>query len=110
MRVNSRTLNCWRQYGQGRRADGASQPPVPSDLGRLDNGAAKMRAALSAADGKRCGWRTVGLTGRRTMTTVGVVGFDQLDCDRLAVGDWPEASSVTLDVAGLHPVKVPGRG
>src|SRR5215217_788606 len=33
---------------------------------------AKMRAAVSAANGNRCGWRMLALTGHRTMITAGV--------------------------------------
>jgi hypothetical protein len=50
--------------------------------------AAKMRAAVSAPDGKRRGCRTVGFGGQRMMTTAGVSsGFDQLDCQAVDCGD-----------------------
>jgi hypothetical protein len=93
--------NAWQT---GPDALDAAQLPVPSDLGQPNDGAAKMRAAVSAAAGKRRGCSTEGLAGHRKMTTAGVSSaWIRSIVIELTAVIWPEASSVTWDMEILLP-------
>ena len=55
--------------------------------------AANVRAALSAADPKRCGWITVALFGHLTITTAGASSASISSTVIVSVlVSWPEAS------------------
>jgi hypothetical protein len=69
--------------------------------------AVKMRAAVSAAAGKRRGCSTEGLAGHRMMTAAGVSSaWIRSIVIELTAVIWPEASSVTWDMEILLPSRV----
>jgi hypothetical protein len=71
----------------------------------LTAAAANVRAALSAALGKRCGWITDALLGHLTMTTAGVSCASTSSTAIASVAViWPLASSVTL-VTGSRSIR-----